>query len=343
MEAVAHNPSFAKRVGISQEVGREFVAADKSSKSHTPTRNPANRMDIALFKGGDGSMFMSHDAMHEAMKHAEKAGRKGDTELVHINKHEEEMLKAAGGSGTTNPRTGLKEYYEPEGASLSDKGRSDSSADKAGRSGASAGGGGGAGGGHFASGAGFSGTNQQTAATASKSFHDTVQANIDRDTAAGKYDKSGYGKVIGGMLGSASPLGPIGGIIGGMIGDAIDSALSGPPTVADVQAEFLGGSGFGGPGKVGKQGGGNKGSKDTTGGPQSGASVVSQNTGSGPVDAVTPPSTTPASGPQQTKDYIDLLLDRFKFPYFAQPAAQQPDTGAHAALIQSVLGQYQGS
>ena len=30
MEAVAHNPAFAKKVGISQKVGKEFVKADKA-------------------------------------------------------------------------------------------------------------------------------------------------------------------------------------------------------------------------------------------------------------------------------------------------------------------------
>lgn len=31
MEAVKHNPKFAKKVGIPQSVGRDFVAADKRS------------------------------------------------------------------------------------------------------------------------------------------------------------------------------------------------------------------------------------------------------------------------------------------------------------------------
>lgn len=30
MRAVAHNPSFAKKVKIPQKVGRDFVAADKA-------------------------------------------------------------------------------------------------------------------------------------------------------------------------------------------------------------------------------------------------------------------------------------------------------------------------
>ena len=29
MEAIAHNPSFAKKVGIKQSVGKEFASADK--------------------------------------------------------------------------------------------------------------------------------------------------------------------------------------------------------------------------------------------------------------------------------------------------------------------------
>ena len=32
MEAVAHNPSFAKKVGISQKVGKEFSKADQGKK-----------------------------------------------------------------------------------------------------------------------------------------------------------------------------------------------------------------------------------------------------------------------------------------------------------------------
>ncbi len=37
-------------------------------------------------------------------------GRRGDTELAHINPMEAKILQAYGGSGSVNPRTGLKEY-----------------------------------------------------------------------------------------------------------------------------------------------------------------------------------------------------------------------------------------
>lgn len=39
-------------------------------------------------------------------------GRNGDTLLAHITAREAQMLKDAGGAGTTNPETGLLEFYE---------------------------------------------------------------------------------------------------------------------------------------------------------------------------------------------------------------------------------------
>jgi hypothetical protein len=45
-------------------------------------------------------------------------GRYGDTELVHVTPREKRMLRESGGSGTTNPFTGLDEYFEGEAASM---------------------------------------------------------------------------------------------------------------------------------------------------------------------------------------------------------------------------------
>lgn len=41
MEAVAHNPSFAKKAGVPQSVGKDFAAADKAkaAKKSTSTSN----------------------------------------------------------------------------------------------------------------------------------------------------------------------------------------------------------------------------------------------------------------------------------------------------------------
>jgi hypothetical protein len=35
MEAVAHDPKFAKKAGIPQSVGKDFAAADKRKKLYT--------------------------------------------------------------------------------------------------------------------------------------------------------------------------------------------------------------------------------------------------------------------------------------------------------------------
>jgi len=49
-------------------------------------------------------------------------GRGNDTLLAHITPREAEILKAAGGSGTTNPETGLLEFYDDVTASGYDAG-----------------------------------------------------------------------------------------------------------------------------------------------------------------------------------------------------------------------------
>ena len=47
----------------------------------------------------------------EDLQDVEKLGRYGDTDLVHVNKQEKQMLKDMGGAGTINPYTGLEEYH----------------------------------------------------------------------------------------------------------------------------------------------------------------------------------------------------------------------------------------
>jgi hypothetical protein len=37
MQSVAHDPKFAKKVGIPQKVGKDFVAADKASNQYKPS------------------------------------------------------------------------------------------------------------------------------------------------------------------------------------------------------------------------------------------------------------------------------------------------------------------
>ena len=45
------------------------------------------------------------------MRKIANMGRMGDTELAHVTPEEKKILKAMGGSGTMNPRTGMPEYF----------------------------------------------------------------------------------------------------------------------------------------------------------------------------------------------------------------------------------------
>ena len=50
-------------------------------------------------------------AYNNNMQNLASQGRRGDTELAHVNPQEAALLRALGGSGTVNPRTGLSEYH----------------------------------------------------------------------------------------------------------------------------------------------------------------------------------------------------------------------------------------
>lgn len=50
-------------------------------------------------------------ALNRKARRIAKAGRKGDTMLAHLSPKSADTLRSMGGSGTTNPQTGLKEYF----------------------------------------------------------------------------------------------------------------------------------------------------------------------------------------------------------------------------------------
>jgi len=79
MGAVAHNPEFAKKVGIPVSVGKEFNKADKGRK----------------FKEGG---VMKHDDMKQDMPMMKKVAGIEATKVV--NKHEKKMHKMAKGGVT---------------------------------------------------------------------------------------------------------------------------------------------------------------------------------------------------------------------------------------------------
>jgi hypothetical protein len=77
MEAIANNPSFAKKVGIKQSVGQDFAAADKGKKFKgggmaKSDMKENTKMDMAQ----DKAMLKKAFAQHDAQEHK---GDKGTT------------------------------------------------------------------------------------------------------------------------------------------------------------------------------------------------------------------------------------------------------------------------
>lgn len=78
MEAIAHSPSFAKKVGVPQKVGKDFATADKGKK---------------FSKGGT----MAKSDMKEDMK----ADKKQDVALIKKAFKQHDSQEHKGGKGTT--------------------------------------------------------------------------------------------------------------------------------------------------------------------------------------------------------------------------------------------------
>ena len=98
MEAVAHSPSFAKKVGVPQSVGKDFSAADKGRK---------------FSKGGD----MKHEDVKMDKKMMQKA----------VNKHEgrlhkgQPMTKLAKGGVAASKMGAVKTGKTPDGVAAKGK------------------------------------------------------------------------------------------------------------------------------------------------------------------------------------------------------------------------------
>ena len=100
MSAVAHNPSFAKKVGIPQSVGMDFNKADKGKKFSSEGRPDLQKVAkqktdhgkmAILKKGGE---IMKHDDMKQDMPMMKKVAKQ------EVKVHEKSMHKMAGGGVT---------------------------------------------------------------------------------------------------------------------------------------------------------------------------------------------------------------------------------------------------
>ena len=88
MAAIAHNPAFAKKVGIPQSVGKDFNAADKGRKFKKGGAMKSDmKEDMKMDKSQDKAMikkaFKQHDAQeHKGGKGTNLALKKGGMPMV---------------------------------------------------------------------------------------------------------------------------------------------------------------------------------------------------------------------------------------------------------------------
>jgi len=86
MEAIAHSPSFAKKVGVPQSVGKDFSKADKG-KTFKRGGEMATKMGKPMMKAG---MSMAKDGMKRPTPMA-------DTAMTGMMKKGGKVKKMAGG------------------------------------------------------------------------------------------------------------------------------------------------------------------------------------------------------------------------------------------------------
>ena len=77
MAAVAKNPAFAKKVGIKQSVGQDFLTADKGKKFRSGGMAKSDmKEDMAMDKSQDKAMIKKAIKQHDEQEHK---GGKGTT------------------------------------------------------------------------------------------------------------------------------------------------------------------------------------------------------------------------------------------------------------------------
>ena len=105
MEAIAHSPSFAKRVGVPQSVGQDFSKADKGKTFKqgggmaTKGMNPGFMAMMAKKKAGASGMAAFEKSGKDVEKKGMKEGSKADMAL-----DKKQMMMKKG--GTTKMATG---------------------------------------------------------------------------------------------------------------------------------------------------------------------------------------------------------------------------------------------
>lgn len=129
MAAVANNPSFAKKAGVPQSVGKDFAEADKGKKFGKGDNTRAdvqsinqpktNHGGMALFKQG-GTMASKMNAGFMAMMAKKKAGAKKE---MPMKKGGMAMKKMAMGGSASSRADGIATKGKTKGKMMAKGGK----------------------------------------------------------------------------------------------------------------------------------------------------------------------------------------------------------------------------
>jgi hypothetical protein len=105
MEAIAHSPSFAKKAGVPQSVGKDFAAADKGRKFSKGGSMAKSDMkeDMKMDTAQDKAMIKKAFKQHDAQEHK---GGKGTT------------LKLAKGGAFRSSANGIAQRGKTKGTQI---------------------------------------------------------------------------------------------------------------------------------------------------------------------------------------------------------------------------------
>ena len=130
MDAVAHNPAFAKKTGIPQSVGKDFSQASKGMKfkggpktradSQVVNRPKTNQGSEELFKQGGKTMAESKAMMKKEVSFMKKKG--APSSMIKHEMKEAGMKKMANG-GITKAKMGAVKTAAPSRDGLAAKGK----------------------------------------------------------------------------------------------------------------------------------------------------------------------------------------------------------------------------
>jgi hypothetical protein len=100
MAAIAHNPAFAKKVGIPQSVGKDFNDADKGKKFRAGGRTDLQGVNKSKTDHGSMSLFKQGGVMKSDMKEDMKMDKAQDKSMIKKAFKQHDAQEHKGGKGT---------------------------------------------------------------------------------------------------------------------------------------------------------------------------------------------------------------------------------------------------